>query len=153
MKPIIRSYLIEVNLGATVPGAGAQVYINDYPTLRNVWLCGVMSHSGTTLAVSPSGKTTITATGEKSITLTLVDKYNMEIIHNYPLYDLDPINVAGFYRDYQPFELQLTKSYITINTQTGLSNNQSVLLNILYATEPIKTSANAPTNRLRARRR
>jgi hypothetical protein len=151
MKPIIRSYLIEVNLGATVPGAGSQVYINDYPTLRNVFLYGVMAHSATTLAVSPSGKSAITAAGERSITLTLVDKFNMEIIHNYPIYDLDPINVSGFYRDYQPFPLQLTKSYITINTTSNLSANQSVLLNILYSPEPPQ---NAPTqNRLRPRRR
>jgi hypothetical protein len=141
MKPIIRSYLIEVNLGATVPGAGSQVYINDYPTLRNVFLYGVMAHSATTLAVSPSGKSAITAAGERA----------MEIIHNYPIYDLDPINVSGFYRDYQPFPLQLTKSYITINTTTNLSANQSVLLNILYSPEPPQ---NAPTqNRLRPRRR
>lgn len=151
MKPIIRSYLIEVNLGATVPGVGSQVYINDYPTLRNVFLYGVMAHSATTLAVSPSGKSAITAAGERAITLTLVDKFNMEIIHNYPIYDLDPIHVGGFYRDYQPFPLQLTKSYITINQTTPLSANQSVLLNILYSPELPK---NAPTqNKLSTRRR
>jgi hypothetical protein len=135
MKPIYRSYLIEVNLGASVPGAGSQVYINDYPTLRNVWMCGVMSHTNSTLNTSPSGRAAITPTGEQSITATFVDKFNMEIIHNYPLRDLDPFYTSGFYRDYKPFQLQLTKSYITINATTGLSANQSVLLNILYYTD------------------
>ena len=145
MKPIIRSYLIEINLGATVPGAGSQVYINDYPTLRNVWFCGVMAHNATTLAVSPSGRNTITTSGEGSITATFVDKFNMEIIHNYPLRDLDPFLTSGFYRDYAPFQLQLTESYITINTTTNLSANQSVLLNILYYTDQDQSQGNVNT--------
>jgi hypothetical protein len=135
MKPIIRSYLIEINLGATVPGAGSQIFIQDYPTLRNVYLCGVMSYSSTTSAQSPNGRAVISAAGEVSISATFVDKYNQEIIHNYPLRDLDPYFTAGFYRDYKPFPLQLTKSYITINSTANLTANESVLLNILYYLE------------------
>lgn len=135
MKPIIRSYLIEINLGATLPGAGSQIFIQDYPTLRNVFLCGVMSYSSTTLTTSPAGRASITLSGETSITATFVDVFNQEIIHNYPLRDLDPYTTGGFYRDYNPFKLQLTKSYITIFSTTGLSANQSVLLNILYYTD------------------
>lgn len=145
MKPIFRSYLIEINLGSTVPGAGSQLYINDYPTLRNVWFCGVMSHSTSTLTTSPSGRAAITAAGETSLTATFVDSFNMEIIHNYPLRDLDPFFTSGFYRDYRPFKLQLTKSYITINTTTNLSANQSVLLNILYYTDA-DAANNVPSN-------
>jgi len=135
MKPIIRSYLIEINLGATLPGAGSQIFIQDYPTLRNIYFCGVMSYSSTTLVTSPNGRTAITATGEQSITATFVDVFNQEIIHNYPLRDLDPFFTGGFYRDYKPFKLQLTKSYISINSQNGLTANESVLLNILYYTD------------------
>ena len=135
MKSIIRSYLIEINLGATLPGAGSQIFIQDYPTLRNIYFCGVMSYSATTLVTSPNGRTAITATGEQSITATFVDVFNQEIIHNYPLRDLDPFFTGGFYRDYKPFKLQLTKSYISINSQNGLTANESVLLNILYYTD------------------
>lgn len=135
MKPIYRSYLVEVNLGATVPGAGSQVYIKDYPTLRNVFFAGVLSHTDQTLNVAPSGNDTITPTGEQQITATFVDKFNQEIIRNYPLRDFDPYYTSGFYRDFTPFPLQLTKSYITINATTGLSANQSVVLNIFYLTE------------------
>lgn len=135
MKPIIRSYLIEINLGATLPGAGSQIFIQDYPTLRNIFLCGVVSYSATTSAVSPNGRTVISANGEPSISATFVDIFNQEIIHNYPLRDLDPYYTAGFYRDYQPFKLQLTKSYITINSTSNLNANESVLLNILYYTD------------------
>jgi hypothetical protein len=135
MKPIIRSYLIEINLGATLPGAGSQIFIQDYPTLRNIFFCGAIAYSSTTLVTSPNGRSAITATGEQSITATFVDTFNQEIIHNYPLRDLDPYFTGGFYRDIQPFKLQLTKSYISINSITGLTANESVLLNILYYTD------------------
>jgi len=134
MNPIIRSYLIEINLGATLPGAGSQIFIQDYPTLRNIFFCGAIAYSSTTLVTSPNGRSAITSTGEQSITATFVDVFNQEIVHNYPLRDLDPYFTGGFYRDFQPFQLQLTKSYITINSTTGLSANQSVLFNVLYYT-------------------
>jgi hypothetical protein len=134
MKPIYRSYLIEVNLGAAVPGVGSNLYIKDYPTLRDVWFCGVTSHTNQTLAKSPAGADTITATGEQQIAATFVDRYNQEIIKSYPCRDLVPYYVSGFYRDFKPFQLQLTKSYITILNTTGLSANQSILLNVFYYT-------------------
>lgn len=135
MKPIVRSYLIEVNLGSAVPGAGSQLYIKDYPTLRDVFFCGVLAHTADTLSVAPSGSAVITSTGELQITATFVDAFNQEIIRNYPLKDLDPYYTSGFYRDFEPFPLQLTKSYVTINATTGLSANQSILLNVFYMTK------------------
>jgi hypothetical protein len=61
-----------------------------------------------------------------------MDKYNMEMVYQYPTFDLNPTNVGGFYRDLKPFYLQLTKSYITILDATTVSANQSVMLNIFY---------------------
>jgi hypothetical protein len=133
MKPILRSYLTEVNLGTTVPGNGQNINIQDYPQLRDIMITGVEVFDSGELTVSPSGKTVVpTLSG---IALTLLDKFNMEIIYQYPTYDLNPTNVSGFYRDFVPFPLQLTKSYITILSNTGLSANQSVILNFFYITK------------------
>ena len=132
MKPILRSYLAEVNLGTTTPGQGQNINIQDYPQLRDVYITGIEVFNDTQLAVSPSGKIVVgTLSG---ITLTLMDKYNMEMIYQYPTYDLNPANVGGFYRDFKPFYLQLTKSYISILDTTGLSANESVVLNVFYVT-------------------
>ena len=133
MKPIKNSYLIEVNLGSTVPGAGANLTFQDYPQLRNIFVTGVEVLDATTCAVSPSGKNVVTALS--GITITLIDKFNQEQIKQYPAADLNPEVRSGFYRDIVPFPLQLTKSFITILTNTGLSANQSVLLNVFYITE------------------
>lgn len=134
MKPIVRSYLAEVNLGNSTPGVGQNINIQDYPQLRDVVLTGVEVFDDNQIAVSPSGKTVVgTLTG---ITLTLLDKFNMEMVYQYPTYDLNPANVGGFYRDFVPFQLQLTKSYISILNVGSLVANQSVMINFFYV--PLK---------------
>jgi len=130
MKPIIRSYLAEVNLGTTIPGNGQNINIQDYPQLRDVIITGVEAFSFNQVAVSPQGKTVVA--GLSGIVLTLMDKFNMEMIYQYPTHDLNPSLTSGFYRDFVPFELQLTKSYITVLSNAGLLANQSVCLNFFY---------------------
>jgi hypothetical protein len=130
MRPILRSYLIEVNLGATVPGAGQNINIQDYPQLRDVYITGIEAFNFDQISVSPAGKNVVpTNTG---ITLTLMDKFNMEMMFQYPTSDLNPGVVAGFYRDIVPFYLQLTKSYITILNNATLTANESVIFNVFY---------------------
>jgi hypothetical protein len=130
MKPIIRSYLAEVNLGTTIPGNGQNINIQDYPQLRDVIITGVEAFSFNQVAVSPQGKTVVGSLS--GIVLTLMDKFNMEMIYQYPTHDLNPSLTSGFYRDFVPFELQLTKSYITVLSNAGLLANQSVCLNFFY---------------------
>jgi hypothetical protein len=108
MKPILRSYLAEVNLGTTTPGNGQNINIQDYPQLREVYITGIEIFDSGQLAVSPSGKTVVpTLTG---LTITLMDKYNMEMMFQYPTADLNPGVVSGFYRDLVPFYLHLNHS-------------------------------------------
>jgi len=132
MKPILRSYLAEVNLGTTAPGNGQNINIQDYPQLRDVYICGLEIFDSNQLAISPSGKTVVTALS--GLTITLMDKFNMEMLYQYPTFDLNPANVGGFYRDIKPFYLQLTKSYITILDATTVAANESVMINIFYIT-------------------
>ena len=54
------------------------------------------------------------------------------MIYQYPSYDANPINVSGFYRDIYPFQLQLTKSYITVLDNSNIVANDSVLVNFFY---------------------
>ena len=133
MKPIFRSYLVEVNLGSTAPGQGQNISIQDYPQLRDIYLCGIIASNSAQVAKSPSGKTVVSSlTGA---TLTLLDKFNQEVIFQYPCFDLNPADQSGFYRDFVPFPLQLTKSYITILDATAFSANQSFIFNFLYLTK------------------
>jgi hypothetical protein len=130
MRPILRSYLIEVNLGTSAPGAGQNINIQDYPQLRDVYITGIEAFNADQISKSPAGKTVVAA--NTGITLTLMDKFNMEMMFQYPTSDLNPGIVAGFYRDIVPFYLQLTKSYITILSPTGLNANESIIFNVFY---------------------
>lgn len=132
MKAIVRSYLAEVNLGTGTVGTGQNINIQDYPQLRDIYITGIQVFDSSVLTLSPQGKTVVPLL--KGITLTLMDKFNMEMLFQYPTFDLNSANVAGLYRDINPFYLQLTKSYITVLDPTGLSSSQSVLLNIFYVT-------------------
>lgn len=130
MKPIVRSYLCEINLGTTVPGQGQNINFQDYPQLRDIVITGICSFDVNQVAVSPAGKTVVP--GLTGIALTLKDKYNMDMIYQYPTYDLQPSLVNGYYRDFVPFELQLTKSYISILGTSGFVGGESIVFNIFY---------------------
>ena len=130
MKPIVRSYLTEINVGTTQPGQGSNINFKDYPQLRDIFLTGFAIYDVNQVLISPAGKAVVTSlTG---ITVTLLDIYNMEMIYQYPAYDANPINASGFYRDIYPFQLQLTKSYITILDNTSVLADQSVIVNFFY---------------------
>jgi len=130
MRPILRSYLIEVNLGSSAPGAGQNINIQDYPQLRDVYITGIESFNASQITISPAGKNIVGS--NTGITLTLMDKFNMEMMFQYPTADLNPGVVFGFYRDIVPFYLQLTKSYITILDPSLYAANESVIFNVFY---------------------
>jgi hypothetical protein len=130
MVPIQRSYLIEVNLGTTNPGNGVNINFQDYPQLRNIYLTGIQTFDLNSISISPSGKTVVgQLTGA---TVTLLDIYNQEIMRQYPAQDLSPYYNSGIYRDFKPFQLQLTKSYISILDNTTTAANESFMINIFY---------------------
>lgn len=130
MKPILKSYLVEINVGNSVPGNNSNILFQDFPQLRDVYIFGICGLDDNTLTTSPTGKTI--ATANTGITITLLDTFNQEIIKQYPVVSLDPYYQSGFYRDFKPFPLQLTKSYITITNNTGINANDSFCFNIFY---------------------
>jgi hypothetical protein len=132
MKPIVRSYLTEINVGTTQPGNGTNINFKDFPQLRDIYITGFAFYNASQVSASPSGKAVVPATALPGITTTLVDIYNMEMIYQYPSFDANPINASGFYRDIFPFQLQLTKSYVTILDNTFIAASQSIIVNFFY---------------------
>jgi hypothetical protein len=130
MRPIVRSYLIEIPTGTTSPGPGSTIYINDYPQLRNVWLCGIMFHDNNVLAIGPSGKTVYN--NLTNVLFTAVDIYGQEMVKQHPAKDLAPYYSSGFYRDFKPFQFNLVKSYIT--NVASITADRVICASILYYT-------------------
>lgn len=128
----MRSYLAEINLGNPVPGAGGAIMFNDYPQLRNVVIFGIEAIDNTILANSPTQQAIVsTLTG---ITVTIADKTQKNIIEEYPTYDLSPVNIGGYYREFRPFELNLVKSFIRIVDPSIYAANESICFNVFYCT-------------------
>ena len=132
MKAIMRSYLVELYFGTTAPGQGANFNFQDYPELRDVYITGVEVVSSTYLITAPSGKAVISPADLPGLVLNLTDTNTNVRVYNYPLYDLQPNNVGGYYRDFVPFKLNLVKSYVTVFQNIGISANESICFNFLY---------------------
>ena len=132
MKAIPRSYLVELYFGTSAPGQGAQITFQDYPELRNVYVCGVEVCSATYLTNGPSGRVVTAGTNLPGITLNLMDVSTNIRVYNYPSFDLEPSNVNGYYRDFEPFKINLVKSYITILQNIGILANETLCFNFFY---------------------
>jgi hypothetical protein len=132
MRAITRSYLVELFLGTTAPGQGASLNFQDFPELRDVYITGIEVCGDDYLANAPSGRINTPSTNLPGIVLNLLDTNTNIRLYNYPTFDLQPNNVSGYYRDIEPFKLNLVKSYITILQNIAIANNTSLCFNFLY---------------------
>jgi hypothetical protein len=137
MKPIFRSYLTEVFFGTVAPGNGSIFNFPDIPEIQNCYVCGVQVVNSSYLVNSPSGRPNITLTSTTGVVLSLMNDKTKLCIYQYPLVDLTPNQTGGYYRDFEPFKLNLVKSYITVidNVGGGIAANTSACFNFLFMEE------------------
>lgn len=130
LQPVIENtYLVEVNLGTVA--AQKRINFQFVPQLEGTEIYAIQAFSGDDLPITPNGSTTVTNAGLSACTVTFVIGDD-EKIYILPLSDLRSGNIYGFQRMFKNLKINLTKSYITIQTAAGLSNNQSVLVNFIY---------------------
>jgi len=132
MRAITRSYLVELYFGTIAPGQGAQFTFQDYPELKDVYITGVMAAPANYLSLAPSGRANIGNLDTPGLVLNLLDTNTNIRVYNYPISDLVPSNVGGFYRDFVPFRLNLVKSFVTVFQNIGIGANESLCFNFLY---------------------
>lgn len=129
-QPIIeKSYLVEVNL--TVLAAGKQVFFPFVPQLEGSLISCVQSYSLSGLLTSPNGSAVVSTAGLNSLTVTFSVGDNQDI-YNYPVSDFYSANSFGLLRQLNNKQINLTKSYVTINSVTNLNNNEVVVFNFYY---------------------
>lgn len=131
IQPIIEnSYLVEVNLGTIT--AQKQINFNFIPQLEGSKIYSIQVFSSTNFGTSPNGATVTSIAGIASLSVTFMEGDN-QTLYQYPLYDLVSSSNAGFQRVFNNKRLNLTKSFITINSNTALNNNDSVIFLFHYA--------------------
>ena len=140
MRPIRRSYLIELTHRTTQPSNGSKLTFDDISELRGVFITGVEAFFRNSINTSPGGKVVPLDTAGPGLVLSLQDTKSSTPAYQYPVTDLMPRNNGGFYRDLEPFALNLNKSYVTVLDNTGLLANYSLVFNMffLYRSEFIK---------------
>lgn len=130
LQPITeKSYLVEVNLGTIA--VQKQVNFAFIPQLEGSTIYGVQSFNSSNIALSPNGSTVVSSSGMLSLTVTFVVG-DIQEIFLLPVADLNSPSIYGFIRMVNNKRLNLTKSFITIQSSSNLNNNESVLFNFLY---------------------
>lgn len=130
IQPIIeKSYLVEINLGTVA--AGKQINFQFVPQLQGALIYGIQSFSSTQVATTPNGGVTAAIGGIAQCTVTFVVGDDQDIFQM-PVYDLVSQQAAGFVRLFNNKQLNLTKSFITINGTTNLNNNDVLVFQFLY---------------------
>lgn len=129
-QPIIKnSYLVEVNLGTLA--AQKQINFQFIPQLEGSIIYGIQAFSSSDLLASPNGQNVPSTAGLASLTVTFSVGDNQDIFLM-PVSDLRSVNIAGFVRMFDNKRLNLTKSFVTINSVTNLNNNESVCFQFIY---------------------
>jgi len=130
LQPVIENtYLVEVNLGTVA--TQKRINFQFVPQLEGTEIYAIQAFSQTDLALSPNGSIVATTAGLAACSVTFVIGDD-EKVYTLPLSDLRSANIYGFQRMFKNLKINLTKSYITIQTTTGVSNNDSILINFIY---------------------
>jgi hypothetical protein len=130
LQPITeKSYLVEVNLGTVA--VQKQINFAFIPQLEGSTIYGIQSFNATQITLSPNGSTPVSATGIAGLTVTFVVG-DMQEVFLLPVSDLNSPLIYGFIRMFNNKKLNLTKSFVTIQSVANLNNNEVILFNFLY---------------------
>lgn len=130
IQPIIeKSYLVELNVGTV--SAQKQIPFQYIPILEGATIYAIQTFSSTQLGVSPNGSTVASAAGLSELTVTFAVEDRQDI-YQLPCTDLNSPLISGFQRMFNNKKLNLTKSFITINSIVSIANNNAVLFNFIY---------------------
>jgi hypothetical protein len=133
MYPVTnRCLTVEVQL--TSVGVGSQFLFPDNQIIRgqNIMVYGIETYTASTVANSPSGYTMVTDSGAANLTLNFLDDKSINLVNQLPYQALNSYIMSGVIREFKPFRMVLTKSFVAISSATNLSVNQAILVNILY---------------------
>lgn len=130
LQPITeKSYLVEVNLGTVA--VQKQINFAFIPQLEGSTIYGIQTFSTTQLSLSPNGSTPVTTAGLADLTVTFVVG-DMQEVFLLPCADLNSPSIYGFIRMFNNKKLNLTKSFVTIQSTGTVANNEVIMFNFLY---------------------
>lgn len=131
---IYRSLTVEVQL--TSISAGNQFLFPDNQIIRGqgIKVYGIETYTSSTVGYSPSGYAMVSDAGASNLTLNFLDDQSINLVNQMPYQALNSYIMSGTVREFKPFRMVLTKSFVSISNTTNLSVNQAILVNLIYKT-------------------
>lgn len=130
MQPIAeKTYTVELNLGTVA--VQKQINFNFVPQLEGKEIYAIQVFSRTDMQLSPNGSTMVTQVGLADLTVTFTVDDTQDIFL-YPVSDLNSPLQNGFIRMFKNKRLNLTKSFVTIQSVATVANNESVVFQFIY---------------------
>ena len=136
-QPVInRQYLTEIDF-ITAPNRGDQIKFQDYPELvprdgkSVVYMQGIICHTNNSVTTSPNGFSVITAVQAAALDLT-IQVESTQNIYKIPLVSLIDNLQGGFIRQLDNLPVNLTKSYVTINTSGIIGANEAICFSWIF---------------------
>jgi hypothetical protein len=130
MIPIAqKTYLAEVKIPDI--NVGTQINFGFIAQLEGAEIYGIECLSEQDIGVSPSQNFPIDITGLPSLYVTFVVG-EAENLYKIPCSDLNSFFNKGINRSYDKLKINFTKSYITVNSGTGLTAGYSICFNFIY---------------------
>jgi hypothetical protein len=127
-----KSLLVEIPINSVSTGSIFTLPDNQILRQPNVEVYGVEVYNADQLTKSPGNRNTVTALGSTGLAVTLQDNKSINRINQAPYLSLNTAVNNGIIREFKPFKMVLTKSFITILDGTNLSVGQAAVLNIIY---------------------
>jgi len=130
---IKKSLGVEVNIKTA--NDGDQFFLPDNQIIRGqrVRVYGIEAFTGDQLSKTPGALTMATATATTGLMVNLVDAGNSNRVYQIPYYTFISSNNGGFIREFEPFEMVLTKSFIQIVDASVLTAGTGVYFHLIYS--------------------
>lgn len=127
-----KSLLVEVAITSTATGSIFTLPDNQILRQPNVEVYGVEVFNNSQLSKSPGGRSVVNPSGSLGIAVTLQDNKSINRINQAPYLSLNTAVNNGIIREFKPFKMVLTKSFITILDGTDITAGQAAVINIIY---------------------
>jgi len=127
-----KSLLVEVVINSTATGSIFTLPDNQILRQPNVEVYGVEVFDTDQLTKSPGSRSVVTAAGGTGLVITLQDNQSINRINQAPYLSLNTNLNNGIIREFKPFKMVLTKSFITVLDSANISAGNAAVLNIIY---------------------